>query len=167
MMKQKHYITYTSNTIIFAYIDLYKFIHILTIKKDLFIFLKKVLFFSFLRENFLLYLRFFIRDFNISENKFFKEKLDFSLNQLILNIFYDIKNINFLIFFIPGYITFVFLGNKDIIFIYLSYFLFSISFFIKLVFILRKLINNKLELTHPLIFNIIKYILFGLLFINI
>jgi hypothetical protein len=122
---------------------------------------------TFFQNKIYFYLKLFIYNFNLSKNKSFKERLDFSLDQLIFNIYNDIKNLNYLIFFFTAGIIYIYSEDKNIIYMYISCFLFSISLFIKLVFLLKNLINMKFfALSYPVTYYLIKYALFSLLFIN-
>jgi len=97
-----------------------------------------------------------------------RKKIVFALDLLIERIYDDVKHINPWIFFIIGLNIYLFLGNYNIIYIYFYKFSFLIGTSIKLIIINKKFIEyDKLKHNFPLIYNIIKWFLLGLLFFNL
>lgn len=118
-------------------------------------------------DNISSYLNFFMVNLKISEPDLIKQ-IALGLDLLIERIYDDVKNINPWIFFIIGCYIYLFLGNYNIIYIYLYKFSFLIGTSIKLIIINKKFIEyDKLNHNFPLMNNIIKCFLLGLLFITL
>jgi hypothetical protein len=142
----------------------FKFNLIKLVKTYIINILNKYIILYIFQNNIYRYLNFVLLNFK-SEIPFFKQ-IDFSLDLLIKIIYIDTKKFNPLIFFIISYFINFFLDNT--IYIYLSQFSFLIGTFIFLIFINNKFIEySKLKSNFPLIYNIIKYCLFGILLLNL
>lgn len=114
------------------------------------------------------YIKEFIYNFEKDENKSLIKKLDLTFDLLILGIYNDVKNIRPWIFFILAYCIFIFLGDKGHLWICLSDFLFLLGVFIELIIKTNLWINNhKFKYDFPLLYYVIKYLLFGLVIIFI
>ena len=134
---------------------------------------------SFLNKYYDKYIYHFINMFNY-EGYYFNE-IDSILSLLVIYINIYIKNINCLIPFSFSFLIFLLYKAEvlnmlnitpywaiDLIYLNLSLLFFSIGFMINLVrLIVKWIFFNELKKNYPLSFNIIKYILFSLLFFNI
>nr|YP_010043381.1 hypothetical protein J6781_mgp07 [Cladobotryum mycophilum]QPD06675.1 hypothetical protein [Cladobotryum mycophilum] len=138
---------------------------VLTIIRN--IFNKYIIIYMF-NDNISSYLIFFMVNLKRSETNFFTKKIAFALDLLIEKIYDDVKNINSWIFFIIGCYIYFFLGDYNIICTYLYKFSFLIGTLIKIIIINKKFLEYY-EFKHnfPLIYNIIKCFLLGLLFFNL
>lgn len=129
----------------------------------------KLILISLFNGHIKLYLNYFLVNFqkhllNHSLNKSF----DFSLDSLIIKIYNDVRKINPLIFFSLGYCIYIFLGDRDLILIYLSNILSLIGVCLQLIILLKNLTQNtSIKTKFPLVYILIKYFLLGLLIINL
>jgi hypothetical protein len=144
----------------------FKYINI-TINKFLFssiIRIPKYLLFKILNKYCDDYINIIVNIFKDEDGSFFK-KIDLILSSLILKIEKDTKNINCSILF---FFLFLFLYDIDIIYYYLAFLFFSVGVLIKLVRFSVKWINfNELKYINSNLHLIIKYLLYGIIFINL
>lgn len=108
------------------------------------------------------YIDIIVNIFKYKDGSFLK-KIDLILSSLILKLEKDTKNINCSILF---FFLFLFLYDINIIYYYLAFLFFSVGVLIKLVRFSVKWINLK-KFLDPNIYLVIKYLLFGLIFINL
>lgn len=122
------------------------------------------------------YLLSFILNLFKCKNNLLEDKINFALDELIFDIDKDIKHISPLILVIFGYI-FIFINQYYVysdnitvsfLFTYLYKICFMIGILIELINITKDLLNNcKLKDNYFKLYKIIRYFLFGLLFINL
>jgi hypothetical protein len=101
-------------------------------------FLKKFVLISLFNEYINIYIDHFLVNFKKHcLNHSLTKSLDFSIDSLILKVYDEVRKINPLIFFILGYCIYKLLGDRDLILLYLSYFLYLIGIFIQLIVIVK------------------------------
>jgi NADH:ubiquinone oxidoreductase subunit H len=88
------------------------------------------------------YINIYLKHFRVNFQKHLlnhslNKSLDFSIDSLIVKIYIDVRNINPLIFFILGYCIYNLLGDRDLILIYLSYFISLIGVCIILIILVK------------------------------
>lgn len=142
---------------------------------------RKFIIFSLLDEHINIYLKHFrFHYLKYLLNHSWYQSLDLSVDSLIVKIYNDVRStsyacarINPWIFFILSSCIYMFLGalhpsSADLIFIYLSYFIFLIGICIQLIVLLKIWIENtRIKAEFPLVYYIIKYFLLSLCIINL